>query len=705
MSVPRRLAAAASLAACSVLSLTGSAHAATALPALPQAVAAEQAGHWLASQVNAQGFVPSSSGATTPSLSSTAWTVLALSAARVDPAAAQRALAYLEGNVDAYVVQGGADAPGQLASLILDAEAFGVNPRAFGGTDLVARLLATEQTSGPDAGLFGTESQVANYLAGNYDQGLALAALAAAGVKGTPQTAAAIGWLVAEQCPDGGWTTPDNAQNPCDGTPASYGGPDTNSTSLALQGLAAQGASTSAVASKALAFLSNGQDADAGWSYFPSTAATPGSTDPDSTALVVQALIALGESPTGSTFVKGSANPVSALLSFQLTSGSDAGAFYFPPAPAPGDVLATYQAVPALAGLAFPWGAPAAPVTVEPVGPAGTTTSLVVSPSTATAGAEQAVTFTVTVASPSGTPTGTATVEAAGSTICTVTLAGGTGTCRPAPSQLPVGTYSVTASYPGGSSWAASRSQPQALDVATPPTSKPASGPPTQATGGQQPPVAGYVLAARDGAVYAYGRPYDGGANTLPGGPAAAITGVAVDAKTGGYWEVAADGAVYAYGAPYLGGANAVAGGLHGAIVGVAAAPDGSGYWEVAADGAVYAFGVPYLGGANAVAGGLHGTIVGVAAAPDGSGYWEVAADGTVYGCGVAGTAGPVVDPGPDTGGSPVAGIAATGSGYWEVAADGAVYAGGGAPYLGGANTVPGGPAAGRPAAVVTGIG
>ena len=56
--------------------------------------------------------------------------------------------------------------------------------------------------------------------------------------------AAAISWLVAEQCPDGGWTSPDNAINACNGLPAAFAGPDTNSTALAVQGLAAQGALT-----------------------------------------------------------------------------------------------------------------------------------------------------------------------------------------------------------------------------------------------------------------------------------------------------------------------------------------------------------------------------------------------------------------------------------------------------------------------------
>ena len=326
------------------------------LTGLPRPAAAQAAAHWLAGQMNAQGFIPTTPGGTTPDLSDTLQADLALSAASADLAQARQGLGVLAANLGAYVPVAGSDGPGPLALLILTAESLGMNPRALGGTDLVARLLATEQSTGPDAGLFGTSAQVKDYAAGGYQQGLALAALAAAGVRGTSQSEMATAWLVGEQCPDGGWTTPDNSVNACNGLPSAYAGPDTNATALAVEGLAAQGALRSTVAAAATTFLENGQDADAGWSYYPNTAATPGSTDPDSTALVLQALGALGLSPTSTALSRGSATPATALASFQLTSGSDAGAFYFPGAPSLGNLIATYQAVPALAGLSFPWG-------------------------------------------------------------------------------------------------------------------------------------------------------------------------------------------------------------------------------------------------------------------------------------------------------------------------------------------------------------
>ncbi len=328
-------------------------------PQLPQTAAARRAAHWLAGRFTAQGFIPTTAGSGTPTDSSTAQSVLALSAADVAPTVAEKGLTYLEGNVDAYVNIDGADVAGKLALLILDAVALGANPRSFGGTDLVARLLATQQSSGADAGVFGTEAQLSTYLAGTYDQGLALAALAAAGVRGTAQVASAESWLNAQQCPNGGWTLPDQALNPCTGSPTTFAGPDTNSTALAVQGLVAEGGLTATASARALGFLSAGQDADAGWSYFPSTATASQATQPTSTALVVEALLAMGVAPTSAALTKGTATPVSTLLSFQVASGADAGSFFEPPSSTAGNLFATYEAIPALAALPLPFGPPA----------------------------------------------------------------------------------------------------------------------------------------------------------------------------------------------------------------------------------------------------------------------------------------------------------------------------------------------------------
>ncbi|HUA95236.1 MAG TPA: hypothetical protein VMB82_06880, partial [Acidimicrobiales bacterium] len=63
-------------------------------PQLPQLPAARQGAGWLAAQFNAQGFIPTTASSGTPTLSSTAQSVLALSAADVDLSTAARALSY-----------------------------------------------------------------------------------------------------------------------------------------------------------------------------------------------------------------------------------------------------------------------------------------------------------------------------------------------------------------------------------------------------------------------------------------------------------------------------------------------------------------------------------------------------------------------------------------------------------------------------------
>ena len=333
------------------------ARAATPLPSLPQTAAAQAAANWLATQVTPGGYIASTTVPGTANLDATANAVLALASAGVDHTQAASAIAYLEAHVDAYAVVGSADGPGQLALLILDAHAMGVAPTSFGGTDLVARLKATQRTTGTDAGLFGVQDPSFD---GAYRQGLTLAALAVAGVTSGATVTAGNAWLTGQQCPDGGWTSYVSASNPCNGKPANFAGPDTNSTALAIQGLEAQHGLGAAAANSALRFVSHAQDADGGWGYEPNSAPTPGSTDPDSTALVLQALLALGASPASARFTKGSIDPVAALLAFQITSGPGTGAIAFPGISG-ANLLATYQSTPALAGVtvAYDLGRPA----------------------------------------------------------------------------------------------------------------------------------------------------------------------------------------------------------------------------------------------------------------------------------------------------------------------------------------------------------
>ena len=109
-------------------------------PQIPQFAAAQSAATWVAGQQAPNGSIGGS-------LSTTVNAYPALAAAHVDLSGANAALSYVEANANSYITVEGADGPGQLAALMIDAHAMGVDPTNFGGTNLVARLPATEQTS------------------------------------------------------------------------------------------------------------------------------------------------------------------------------------------------------------------------------------------------------------------------------------------------------------------------------------------------------------------------------------------------------------------------------------------------------------------------------------------------------------------------------------------------------------------------------
>jgi Bacterial Ig-like domain (group 3) len=96
-----------------------------------------------------------------------------------------------------------------------------------------------------------------------------------------------------------------------------------------------------------------------------------------------------------------------------------------------------------------------------------TTTSLTLSADTIAHGSEQAGLFTVQVVpATSGTPAGNVTVKAGATAVCTIILANGTGNCSLTANQLKRGTYQITATYNGDTTYAVSTSTPpQTLNV------------------------------------------------------------------------------------------------------------------------------------------------------------------------------------------------------------------------------------------------
>ena len=339
--------------------------AAAAPPSSDPRTDAQDAAAWIAGQVNAAGFIPVAANPAAANYSLTAQAIPALAAAGVGKAKIDAMLAYLGAHVDDFVVSGGVDNAGSLAYLILAAAAAGADPAAFGTThtDLVSRLQATQQASG----LFGAADPTYD---GAFRQGLALLALHAAGAS----NATAVTWLEQQQCSDGSWTSfrPDPSV-PCPAVdPATFSGPDTNSTALAALGLHAQGAT--AAAAQGVAALNAVRNAGGGWGFL---ARSDQATDANSTGVVLAAL----RTVNGTADAPG----IAALLALQAgcsADSADRGGIAFQPGAGGAlvpDTFATVQATPALAEVALPVvaGSVAAGVPT-PCAPPVTTTSTTV---------------------------------------------------------------------------------------------------------------------------------------------------------------------------------------------------------------------------------------------------------------------------------------------------------------------------------------
>ncbi|MBX0330637.1 terpene cyclase/mutase family protein [Oscillochloris sp. ZM17-4] len=288
--------------------------AARAQTSAPRAAASALA--WARAQQQADGGFPGFGPGDTADV------VFALVADGQDPAGVTKGgkspLDYLEAQAAAYVASGGVSAAAKLA---LAATAAGADPASFGGENLLA---AIGKSYDPASGQYGADV---------FGHALALLAIRSAGA--TPP-ALALDRLAGLQLDDGGWSF--------DGTAAT--GSDTNTTSLALQALVGQ-PQAGAVRAKALAYLRSQQNSDGG---FPYSQSSPYGHDSDanSTANVIQALVALGQDPAA--FTNGGKGPVDALVAMQ----NPGGAMRYQSALPDDNALATYQSIAALLGKAFP---------------------------------------------------------------------------------------------------------------------------------------------------------------------------------------------------------------------------------------------------------------------------------------------------------------------------------------------------------------
>lgn len=149
-----------------------------------------------------------------------------------------------------------------------------------------------------------------------------------------PESASAA--LLAQQQANGGWEWQ-----------AGFGA-DTNTTALAVQALIAAGATPDDPAiAAALDFFASAQQADGGFVYDP--AAPQFGSDANSTAYVIQALVAAGEDAAGARWTADGATPYDFLLGLQQPDGS-----FVWQAGTPANLLATAQAVSALLNRPYP---------------------------------------------------------------------------------------------------------------------------------------------------------------------------------------------------------------------------------------------------------------------------------------------------------------------------------------------------------------
>ncbi len=245
------------------------------------------------------------------------WTALGLEAGGRHPLDVRRAgrtpLDFIRAGV------GSLKETGELERTILAVSGAGLDPRRFGGRDLIADL---ERKRRPD----GSFSGLANWTA------FGIMALRASG---RSQRSAAVrragAWLAAQQNDDGGFAFATRT-----------GGSFVDETGAALQGLAAAGR-RGRVLERALSYLRRAQNADGGFGQ------THGyRSNAQSTAWAVQGIVAGRGRPA--SFRKGGRSPLRYLTTLQQDDGSFRYSRSSPQTP----VWVTAQVVTALRRKAFP---------------------------------------------------------------------------------------------------------------------------------------------------------------------------------------------------------------------------------------------------------------------------------------------------------------------------------------------------------------
>jgi energy-coupling factor transport system substrate-specific component len=286
---------------------------AAVLPAPARASAqTSRAAAWLASAQNSDGGWGASRDADSkPDL--TAWVMLGLEAAGRNPLDLSRGgrtpVDYLRSKVR------GLGSAGDFARTILALKGAGVNPRDFGGRNLVAALAKRRRSNGSFEGWPGSTA-------------FAIIALRASGSGGGLDRS--ISWLAKAQNDDGGWGDTPGSPSTADGT-----------------GAAIQAIPGSDAASRGLAYLRKAQRPGGGFALGGS-----GGVNSQSTAWAAQGMIALGTDPAN--VEKGGKSALDYLSARQDGDGH----YRYSASSDQTPVWVTGQALAATAGKSFPIAAP-----------------------------------------------------------------------------------------------------------------------------------------------------------------------------------------------------------------------------------------------------------------------------------------------------------------------------------------------------------
>lgn len=288
----------------------------------------------------------------------TCWAMLGLAAAEINPLDASRGghstVDFLRGHL------GEVTSPGDLARTIVALDAAGVDPRDFGGQNLVARLLGKRRDNG-------------SYEGWPVSTAFAVIALRAAGATGGLEQT--LSWLRQVQNDDGGWGDVPGSPSTSDGTGA------------VLQAVSPD----SKASNKGLSYLRSAQHKGGGYSIGGN-----GAVNTQSTAWAIQGIIAAGADPA--SFRRGGASALDYLDAHQEADGHYRYSGDSDQTP----VWVTSYGIVATVGDAYPIAAPArepvpktAPstspatsggVTPSPVTPAPSLESPVVPPSGSSGG-------------------------------------------------------------------------------------------------------------------------------------------------------------------------------------------------------------------------------------------------------------------------------------------------------------------------------